>query len=182
MFSYFFVVTSYKSKTEPRIHANSHESKTAKPTLYRPERMIVDNDVGVICYNSISLPVYRSKKAVVFNSRRINMRKFLGLAFAAAMVLSSVFISGAISSDTSMAAAGQTVTVRRRNRGLARRTYRGGRYVVRRTWDGTKYVSRKVWVATKYTARKTEQGTRWTAHKTKRGAKRLVRGTKRIFY
>jgi len=109
------------------------------------------------------------------------MKKVLGLAFALAMVLSSVFISGAISSsDKSFAAAAQTVTVRKRNRGVASRTYRGGRYVVRRTWDGTKYVSRKVWVGTKYTARKTVQGTKWTAHKTKRGTKATISRTKKI--
>lgn len=111
----------------------------------------------------------------------MEMKKFLGVFFAAAMVLSSVFISGAISGDRSFAAAAQTVTVRRKNRGLASRTYRGGRYVVRRTWDGTKYVSRKVWVGSKWTAGKAVHGTKWTAHKTKRGTKTIVRKTKKVF-
>lgn len=109
------------------------------------------------------------------------MKKLLSLAFAAVIMLGSVFISGAISSDKSFSVGAQTVSVRRRNRGIGSRTYRGGKYVVRRTWDGTKYVSRKVWVGTKYTGRKTVQGTRWTAHKTKRGTKKVISRTKKIF-
>ena len=109
------------------------------------------------------------------------MKKVLTLVFALAMMLSGVFISGAITGDRSFSAAAQTVTVRKRHRGVASRTYRGGRYVVRRTWDGTKYVSHKVKVGTKWTAHKTKVGTKWTAHKTKRGAKATVSRTKKIF-
>ena len=109
------------------------------------------------------------------------MKKVFAVIFALSMVLSSVFIAGAISGDNSFSASAQTVTVRKRNRSIPSRAYRGGRYVVRRTWDGTKYVSRKVWVATKYGARKTEQGTRWTAHKTKRGTKKAFHKTKKVF-
>jgi len=109
------------------------------------------------------------------------MKKVITLFFSIGMIFSAVFISGAVSSsDKSFSAGAQTVTARRNRRGVASRTYRGGRYVVRRTWDGTKYVSRRVWMGTKYTARKTEQGTRWTAHKTKRGAKAAFRKTKNV--
>ena len=111
------------------------------------------------------------------------MKKILIPFFAAAMILSTVFIGQAISNDSSFSAAAQTVTVRKKRKpGIARSTYRGGRWVVRKTWDGTKYVSRKVWVGTKYGARKTVQGTKWTAHKTKRGAKKVISRTKKVVY
>ena len=85
------------------------------------------------------------------------MNKFKALILAAIMVVSMVFIDGAVSSNGgSFAGHAQTVTVKhRRHNGIASRTYRGGRYVVRKTWNGTKYVSRKVWVGTKWTGKKT---------------------------
>ena len=97
------------------------------------------------------------------------MKKLTILFFAFTLILSSVFISGAVSSDNSFSAQGQTVT--RRRRGIATRTYRGGRYVVRRTWDGTKWVSRKVWV-----------GTKWTGKKTWKTGRKVVSRTKKIVY
>ncbi len=98
------------------------------------------------------------------------MKKLVTIFFAAAMLASIPFIGSALSSDASSVSA-QTVTVRRtRRRGVASRTYRGGRYVVRRTWDGTKYVSRKVWV-----------GTKWTGRKTWKGGRKVVSRTKKIF-
>lgn len=90
------------------------------------------------------------------------------------MMISMVFINGAISSDGPFSVQAQSghVTVKRRKKGgIARRSYRGGRYVVRRTWDGTKWVSKRVWVASKYTGKKT-----W------KGGRKVVSRTKKIIY
>ncbi len=112
------------------------------------------------------------------------MKKLSYLFFAAAMMFSVVFISEAVSSNAAFSAQAQTgqVTVKRNNKGIARRAYGGGKYVVRKTWNGTKYVSRKVWVGTKYTGRKTVQGTKYVAGKTKRGTKAVISRTKKILY
>lgn len=97
------------------------------------------------------------------------MKKLIALFFAAAMLVSIPFIGSTLSSSDASSVGAQTVTVRRnRRRGIASRTYRGGRYVVRRTWDGTKWVSRKVWVATKWTGRKTWKGGRKVVSRTKK--------------
>ncbi|MEJ7847644.1 MAG: hypothetical protein WKF92_06115 [Pyrinomonadaceae bacterium] len=97
------------------------------------------------------------------------MKKITIAFFALTLMLSSVFISGTISTDKSFSAQAQTVRVRRRTRGIASSTYRGGRYVVRKTWNGTKYVSRKVWV-----------GTKWTGKKTYKTGRKVVSRTKKI--
>jgi hypothetical protein len=76
-----------------------------------------------------------------------------------------------MSTDGSSVSA-QTVTVKRKRKaGIARRTYRGGRYVVRRTWDGTKWVSRKVWV-----------GPKWTGRKTWKTGRKVVSRSKKVIY
>ncbi len=99
------------------------------------------------------------------------MKKLIGMFFAATMLLSIPFIGSTLSTSDASSVGAQTVTVRRsRRRGIASRTYRGGRYVVRRTWDGTKYVSRKVWV-----------GTKWTGRKTWKGGRKVVSRTKKVF-
>ena len=98
------------------------------------------------------------------------MNKLKAVIIASIMVVSMVFIDGAVSSSGgSFAANAQTVTVRHRHNGIASRTYRGGRYVVRKTWNGTKYVSRKVWV-----------GTKWTGKKTWKTGRKVVSRTKKI--
>lgn len=100
------------------------------------------------------------------------MKKLQVLFFAVAMILSSVFISGTLSSsDNSFSAQGQTVTVRRKRRGIARRTYAGGKYVVRRVYVGGKWVTKKVWVATK-----------WTGRKTWKTGRKVVSRTKKVIY
>ena len=98
------------------------------------------------------------------------MNKFKALFLAALMLVSIVFVAGSIG-DTSFSASAQTTTTRRHRRGIARRTYRGGKYVVRRTWDGTKYVSKKVWV-----------GTKWTGKKTWKTGRKVVSKTKKVVY
>lgn len=100
------------------------------------------------------------------------MKKVLSLFFVLAMMLSVVFISEGISSNSPFSVkAQQTVTVKRRKKGVVRRGYAGGKWVVRKTWNGTKYVSRKVWVATK-----------WTGKKTWKGGRKVVSRTKKIVY
>lgn len=89
------------------------------------------------------------------------------------MVLSIVFIGEAISSsDTSVQqVSAQTRVKRKRRPGIARSTYRGGRWVVRRTWDGTKWVSKRVWV-----------GTKWTGRTTYKTSRKVVSRTKKVVY
>ena len=99
------------------------------------------------------------------------MKKLTALIFAFAMIISIVFVSGAISSDNSFSAQGQTMTATRKKRGIARRTYAGGKYVVRRTWQGGKWVTKKVWV-----------GSKWTARKTWKGGRKVVSRTKKVLY
>jgi len=101
------------------------------------------------------------------------MNKFKAVLLGVVMILSIVFIEGAISTgNSSLSAKAQTVAVKRKRKGgIARRTYRGGRYVVRRTWDGTKWVSKKVWV-----------GTKWTGKKTWKTGRKVVSRTKKVVY
>ena len=100
------------------------------------------------------------------------MKKFMNLVFAVAMMFSVVFIGEAISSNAPFSVkAQQTVTVKRRKKGIARRSYAGGKWVVKKTWNGTKYVSRKVWVASK-----------WTGKKTYKTGRKVVSRTKKIVY
>lgn len=100
------------------------------------------------------------------------MKKLINLFFAVAMMFSVVFIGEAISSNAPFSVNAQEVTVKRKRRpGIARSTYRGGKWVVRKTWNGTKYVSRKVWV-----------GTKWTGKKTWKTGRKVTSRTKKILY
>ena len=100
------------------------------------------------------------------------MKKLINLFFAVAMMFSVVFIGEAISSNAPFSAQAQNVRVTRKRRpGIARSTYRGGKWVVRKTWNGTKYVSRKVWV-----------GTKWTGKKTWKTGRKVVSRTKKVVY
>lgn len=96
------------------------------------------------------------------------MKKLTALVFAFAMMLSMAFVSGAISSDNSFAAQGQTMTVKRKSKGIARRSYAGGKWVVKKTWVGGKYVTKKVWVGSKWTAKKVWKGGRMVTSRTKK--------------
>ena len=86
------------------------------------------------------------------------MKKILSIFFAAVMILSVVFIGDALSSNNSMSAQAQTkrrqVTVRRKKRGIASRTYRGGKYIYRKAKNGTVYVYRKTAKGTVYVGKK----------------------------
>jgi hypothetical protein len=99
------------------------------------------------------------------------MKKVINLVFAVAMMFSVVFIGDAISSNAPFSVNAQQVTVKKRRKGVIRKSYAGGKWVVRKTWNGTKYVSRKVWV-----------GTKWTAKKTWKGGRKVVSRTKKIIY
>lgn len=101
------------------------------------------------------------------------MKKFLGLFFAGVMVLSVAFFGEAtsISGDNPYAAKAQVTVKKKRRPGIARSTYRGGKWVVKKTWNGTKWVSRKVWV-----------GTKWTGKKTYKTGRKVVSRTKKIVY
>jgi hypothetical protein len=101
------------------------------------------------------------------------MKRLKALLFAAVMIVSVVFVSEAISSsDRSFSVSAQTVTVKRKRKpGIARSTYRGGKWVVKRTWDGTKWVSKRVWVASK-----------WTGKKSWKTGRKVVSRTKKIVY
>jgi hypothetical protein len=100
------------------------------------------------------------------------MKKLTVVFFALTLILTTAFISSSLPSDNSFSASAQQTTVKRKRKpGIARTTYRGGKYVVRRTWDGTKWVSRRVWVATK-----------WTGKKTYKTGRKVVSRTKKIVY
>ena len=100
------------------------------------------------------------------------MKKLMSLVFAVAMMFSVVFLSEAISSNSPFSVqAQQKITVKRRRKGVIRKTYAGGKWVVRKTWNGTKWVSHKVKV-----------GTKWTAKKTWKGGRKVVSRTKKILY
>ena len=99
------------------------------------------------------------------------MKKLTPFIFAIAMVFSIAFVSGAISSDKSFSAQGQTMTSSRPRKGIARRTYSGGKYVARKTYQGGKWVTKKTW-----------SGTKWTARKTYRGGRKVVSRTKKVIY
>ncbi len=111
------------------------------------------------------------------------MKKIPTLLFAFAMIFSLAFIAGEFSSgDNSFSASAQTVRAKRKRSGVARKSWRGGKYVARKSWQGGKYVARKSWQGGKWTARKTASGAKWTARKTSRGTKKVFRKTKNVVY
>ena len=111
------------------------------------------------------------------------MKKLINLFFAAAMMFGVVFIGDAISSNGNLSVqAQQTVTVRKRRKGVVRKTYGGGKYVVRKTYGGGKYVVRKTVKGTRYVSHKTKVATKYTVRKTYKGGRKVVSRTKKIIY
>lgn len=108
------------------------------------------------------------------------MKKVTTLFFAAAMMFSIVFIGEAISSNGNLSVNAQQVRVKRKNRGLASRTYRGGKYVYRKSAQGTRYVYRKSVKGTKYVGKQSYRGGKWTYNKGKKGTKAAIRKTKNV--
>ncbi len=117
------------------------------------------------------------------------MKKLTGLFFALAMLLSVAFVGDSVSGNNPFSAQAQTrtgrVTVKKRNNGIASRTYRGGKYVYRKGKNGVVYVYRKTAQGTVYVGRKTYQGGKYVTAKTVKGTKyvgrKTVNGTKTIF-
>lgn len=100
------------------------------------------------------------------------MKRLLGIFFAFAMILSVAFISDSFSANAQ--------TVKRKNNGIASKTWRGGKYVYRKGANGTRYVYHKTKRGTVYVGKQTWKGGKWTTHKTKRGVKAVVSRTKKI--
>jgi hypothetical protein len=99
------------------------------------------------------------------------MKKLTILAFAFVMMLSTVFISESIPGDNSFSAQAQTVTTRRRNKGVIRRGYAGGKWVTRKVWRGGKWVTIRTW-----------QGTKWVGKKSWRTGRKVVSRSKKVVY
>lgn len=125
------------------------------------------------------------------------MKKLTGLFFALAMLLSAAFVGGVASDNNPFSAQAQTrtgrVSVKRKNNGIASRTYRGGKYiyrkakngtiyVYRKTAQGTVYVGKKAYQGSKYVGKKTYQGTKYVGKKTVGGTKAVFRKTKKVVY
>ena len=101
------------------------------------------------------------------------MNKLKACFFAGVMILSMVFIGGAISSsDRSMSTSAQQTTVtRKRKVGVTRRIYRGGKWVGTQVWTGSKWVARKSW-----------QGGKWVGKKSYKTGRKVVSRTKKVVY
>lgn len=101
------------------------------------------------------------------------MNKLKACIFASIMILSMVFIGGAISSsDTSMSASAQQTTVKRKRKvGVTRRIYRGGKWVGTQVWNGSRWVARKSW-----------QGGKWVGKKSYKTGRKVVSRTKKVVY
>lgn len=98
------------------------------------------------------------------------MKKFLGLFFALAMILGVAFVADSLSV---MAQRNGNVTVKKKNRSLASKTYRGGKYVYRKSANGVRYVYRKTAKGTVYVGKQTYKGGKWTYNKSKKFVKKI---------
>lgn len=100
------------------------------------------------------------------------MKKIVNLFFAVAMMFSIVFIGDTISSNGNLSIqAQQRTTVKRRKKGVIRRSYAGGKWVTKKVWNGSKWVTKRVWVASK-----------WTGKKTYKTGRKVVSRTKKVVY
>ena len=117
------------------------------------------------------------------------MKKLTGLFFALAMLLSVAFVGDSVSGNNPFSAQAQTrtgrVTVKKRNNGIASRTYRGGKYVYRKAKNGTVYVYRKTAQGTVYVGKRVYSGGTYVTQKSvkggKSGGRKTVGGTKAVF-
>ena len=96
------------------------------------------------------------------------MKKLITAAFALSMVLSAAFISSNTATGSPFAAQAQTVSSRRRSRGIASRTYRGGRWVTRKVYRGGRWVTIRTWQAAKWTGKKSYKTGRKVVSRTKK--------------
>ncbi|MCC6327256.1 MAG: hypothetical protein IT174_01985 [Acidobacteria bacterium] len=104
--------------------------------------------------------------------RPVVAKKITAIALAALMMVSFVFIDNSISpSGSSFAAQAQTVTAKRRKKGIIRKSYAGGKWVTRKVWRGGKWVTVKTW-----------KGTKWVGKKSWRTGRKVVSRTKKVVY
>lgn len=112
------------------------------------------------------------------------MKKIQSVFFAFAMMLSLAFVGEFVSSNNSSSVQAQTnrgnVRVKRKNRGLASRTYRGGKYVYRKAKNGTVYVYRKTKNGTVYVGKRVYRGGKYVTRKTVGGTKAVINRTKKV--
>lgn len=108
------------------------------------------------------------------------MKKLISGFFAVAMVFSLAFFSEALSTNSPFSVKAQQVSVKRKNRGIASTTYRGGKYVYRKSAAGVRYVYRKTAQGTVYVGKQVYKGGKWTFNKSKRGTKAFVSRTKKV--
>lgn len=100
------------------------------------------------------------------------MKKITALVFALTILMTVPFIGGTISSTApSFSAQAQTVTARRRKKGVIRRGYAGGKWVTKRVWRGGKWVTIKTW-----------QGTKWVGKKSWKTGRKVVSRSKKVVY
>jgi hypothetical protein len=98
------------------------------------------------------------------------MKKFLSSILAFAMILGVAFVADSLNV---MGQRSGTVTVKKKNRSLASKTWRGGKYVYRKAANGTRYVYRKTAKGTVYVGKQTYKGGKWTFNKTKKVVKKV---------
>jgi hypothetical protein len=108
------------------------------------------------------------------------MKKLMSGFFVVAMLLSSVFLSNAVSSNNPLSVKAQEVTVKKKSKGIASKTWSGTKYVYRKAAGGARYVYRKTAQGTVYVGKQTWKGGKWTYGKAKGGTKAVVSKTKKI--
>ena len=101
------------------------------------------------------------------------MKKIGVLFFAAAMMLSIVFIGDALSSNGTLSVNAQTVSVKKHRRhGTVHRIYRGGRYVGYKVYRGGRWVVVKTYRGGKKGYRMTKNGSKKGYRMTKNASKK----------
>lgn len=98
-------------------------------------------------------------------------RMAMGVFFAMLMILSVAFISDTSASGNPFAAQAQTVSTRRRNRGIIRSGYAGGKWVTKKVYRGGKWVTVKTW-----------KGAKWVGKKSYKTGRKVVSRTKKVVY
>jgi hypothetical protein len=99
------------------------------------------------------------------------MTRLITAVFALTMVMSAAFFADVSGSGGPFVAKAQTVTAKRRNRGIIRSGYAGGKYVTKKVYRGGKWVTVKTW-----------QGTKWVGKKSYKTGRKVVSRTKKVVY
>ena len=103
--------------------------------------------------------------------RPVCAKRITTAVLALLMMFSFVVIDSTVSSGNSFAARAQTVTAKRRKKGIIRKSYAGGKWVTRKVWRGGKWVTVKTW-----------KGTKWVGKKSWRTGRKVVSRTKKVVY